>query len=145
MKQSWVRLAVIAILLAVAGGRLAVQWIPLRPVSVAGRSEAAVALRKTLASVRPSDRVRLAEVYEALALAVEAGKVQTTEQLMVGTGHALDLAFGGRKLRTDVDVGAAVDAVVEAAIGGRPMVPITDANSASVVRGLREVVWACGG
>ncbi len=146
MTASRIRTACAVVLLLLAVGREVANRLPAvaLPIGV-NHSEPALALRKTLAAASAGDRRRLGEVYEALALAVETGRlIQNTEQLMAGTSNALDLAFNGKKLVAGVDVGLEVDAVVEASIGGKASVSITDANRTAIVSGLREVAWACG-
>jgi hypothetical protein len=141
-----IRLVCAIILVMLAVGREAVNRLPGMPVPViSSHTQEAIALRQTLAMASASDRRRLGEVYMALAMAVETKRlIQNTEQLMAGTANALDLAFDGKKLVAGVDVGAQVDSVVEAAMGGRAAVSITDANRQQIVSGLREVAWACG-
>lgn len=146
MTTERVRIVCGVVIVLLALGREAAHRLPTIPVpAVSSRTPEAVLLRQTLSQAAPSDRRRLGEVYDALAAAIETGRlIQNTEQLMIGTANALDLAFDGRKLVAGVDVGSQVDAVVEAAIGGRAVVSITDANRPQIVRGLREVAWACG-
>lgn len=139
---------VLAVALLIAGAYR--QWQSVTPptptpVAPSGYSAEAMALREVLAKASPADRAALGDLYAALADAVERRKViDTTEQLMRGTSNAIDLAFGGRQLVPGVDVGASVDAVVAAAIGGTPNVPMTDDLRAKACRGLRDVAWACG-
>jgi hypothetical protein len=141
------RIAIAVVLLLLAGGREIVRRLPVAaPQTVASHSDEAYALQKAMAGVSRADRQQLAAVYGGLATAIESGRlIENTEQLMMGTSYALDLAFGGKKLLPGDGIGPQVDAVVEAAIGGRGAVSITDANRPAIVRGLREVVWACGG
>lgn len=140
----------IVIALALLGAGAYRQWqtaSPSTPAPVApsGYSAEAMALRDVLSKASPQDRAALGDLYAALADAVERRKViDTTEQLMRGTSNAIDLAFGGKQLVPGVDVGASVDAVVAAALGGTPNVPLTDELRVKACRGLRDVAWACG-
>ncbi len=140
-----VRIAIALAILAACAARAQMQRVPLAPVAPSGRSEEAECLRATLQQASASDRKDLGKLYLGLAKAIETGLVvKNTEQLMVGTSNAIDLAFGGRKLIPSIDVGAQVDAVVAVAIGGADSMAITDANRALVAKGLRDVAWACG-
>lgn len=105
-------------------------------------------LAKAFAAIAPADRAIVGSVYAALASAVERDetRITSTKVLADGIGCALDLAFDGRRVSADGNLGVAIDAHIAAALGFPTDelldVIVTPAIRPKIVAALRSVAEA---